>query len=70
MLCDQLKYIRQANGMTQQQLSDALGINRSTYAPYETGRNRPDIDVLAHIAEVCGVTVDYIIHLNLETDDK
>ena len=64
MLSEQLKAIRKANGFTQIELSKVIGIERSTYASYETGRNRPDVSLLEKIAKAFGVTVDYIIGLD------
>lgn len=64
MLNEQLKLIRKKNKFTQQELSDLLEIERSTYASYETGRNRPDISVLTAIAKIFGVTVDYITNID------
>lgn len=64
MLNEQLKLIRKKNKYTQQELSDILEIERSTYASYETGRNRPDISLLSAIAKVFGVSVDYIVSID------
>lgn len=36
-----IKKIRVANGMTQQEFADKLGIKRGTIANYELGRNEP-----------------------------
>lgn len=63
MLSEQLKIIRKANGFTQVELAKVIGIERSTYASYETGRNRPDVGVLDKIAKAFGVTVDYILSI-------
>ena len=65
MLSEQLKAIRKANGFTQVELSKVIGIERSTYASYETGRNRPDISLLEKIAKAFGVTVDAIISIDV-----
>ena len=67
MLCEQLKIVRKLNKFTQQQTADALGIERSTYASYETGRNRPDVALLEKFAKIFGVAVDTI--LSVETDN-
>lgn len=64
MLCDQLKYIRKANKFTQQQIADALNIERSTYASYETGRNRPDVNLLSAFADIFSVSIDFIVSLD------
>lgn len=63
MLNDQIRLIRKFNGYTQQQIADILKIDRSTYASYEIGRNRPDIAVLQNFAKIFKVTVDYILNL-------
>ncbi len=64
MLSEQLKIIRKANKFTQQGLADAIGIERSTYASYETGRNKPDVNLLSKIAKVFGVSSDYILEID------
>ena len=64
MLSEQLRTIRRANRYTQQQVSDILNIERSTYASYETGRNRPDVALLQNFARIFNVTVDYILNIN------
>lgn len=64
MLSEQLKIIRRANKFTQQELADAIGIERSTYASYETGRNKPDVVLLSKIAKVFGVSSDYILEID------
>ena len=47
----QLKIIRIQNGLTQQQLADALGITRSAYCGYEIGRRSPDLDTIVKLSE-------------------
>lgn len=64
MLSEQLKKIRKANRYTQQQISDILNIERSTYASYETGRNRPDVALLQNFSKIFKVSVDYILNIN------
>lgn len=64
MLSEQLKIIRRANKFTQQGLADAIGIERSTYASYETGRNKPDVILLSKIAKVFDVSSDYILEID------
>lgn len=64
MLCEQIRTIRKANRYTQQQVSDILNIERSTFASYETGRNRPDVALLQNFAKIFNVTVDYILSIN------
>lgn len=47
--------------LSQQALSERLGINRATYARYETGDNEPDYDTLEKIAQFYNVSIDFLI---------
>ena len=53
-----LKIIREQNGLTQQQLADVLGISRSAYCGYETGRRTPDIETLEKIVKFYNMPVE------------
>ncbi len=68
MINEQLKLVRKVNNFTQQQVADALGIDRSTYASYETGRNRPDIKFVSAFAKTFGITIDFILNLDPNCD--
>ena len=55
-----IRNLRKERGLTQQQVADCLNIDRSTYAYYESGRTRFNIDVmikLAHFYEVSYATL-------------
>lgn len=57
----QLKIIRNQNGLTQQQVADVLGISRSAYCGYETGRRSPDIDTLVKLSDFYRISVDKFV---------
>lgn len=57
----QLKIIRNQNKLTQQQVADVLGISRSAYCGYETGRRSPDMDTFMKLSEFYGISVDKFI---------
>ena len=44
------RQLRKERGLTQQQVADYLQIDRSTYAYYESGRTRTNIDVIIKLA--------------------
>ena len=54
MLNRNLKLLRKTMGMTQDKLASFLGISRSTYSSYETGRREPSMNVLGKIADLAG----------------
>jgi transcriptional regulator with XRE-family HTH domain len=49
-----LASIRQAAGTTQQQLADAVGVDRVTVARWESGNRTPDLIQLGLIADAIG----------------
>lgn len=55
------KSLRQSSGYTQQELSEKLGISRSTIGMYETGAREPDFETLEIIADFFNVDIDYLI---------
>lgn len=57
-----IKSIRQAKGMTQDTMAEALFVTRQTVSNYENGRSRPDLDMLLRIAEVLDTDVNTILY--------
>ena len=49
---------RERLGMSQQDLAQACMVSRQTISNWETGKTLPDIQSMAYLAEVFGVTVD------------
>lgn len=58
---DMLRLLRRANGWSQREVAERLHVNRSTYAYYETGKTRPDYETLLSIADLYGVSVDFLL---------
>lgn len=56
-----LATLRRANGFTQQEVADKLGISNRTLSAWERGTAMPDILLLPAIADLYGVTVDEIL---------
>lgn len=65
-LGERLKLVRSNKKLTQEELSNKLGIHRSTYAGYESGHREPDINTLQKLADFFEVSIDY---LSGRTDD-
>lgn len=64
ILSERLKLLRSENRLTQQNVADRLGIKLRTYQYYESGNDkahRPDLETLAVLADLYGVSVDYLI---------
>lgn len=57
-----LKELRSARNMTQEQVATHLNVTRQTISSYESGRTRPDIDTLARLAQLYGVSLEDILY--------
>ncbi len=53
-----LRQCRENAKLTQKQVADALGIERSTYAYYETGLTQPKGKMIINLANVFGIEYD------------
>ena len=56
-----LKDIRTRKGLTQSEVASALGISAVVYSRYETGTRQPSVDTIVQLANIFGVTVDYLL---------
>lgn len=63
---ENLRAARERKHFTQQQVADLLGIDKSTYCGYETGKRQPDVPKLKNILKVLDVSGDEL----LETERK
>ena len=57
-----IRSLREKKGMTQEALAEALFVTRQTVSNYETGRSRPDLDMLVKIAEVLEADVNQALY--------
>lgn len=53
-----LRELRQARGLSQDAMGAVIGIERSTLAGIETGRDYPSVPALIRIARALGVSLD------------
>ncbi len=63
---ERLKSMRKKQGLTQTDMSWALGVYRTTYTGYEGEYRKPDIEILRCIAEILKTTTDFLLG---RTDD-
>lgn len=61
MNVDNLKSARKSTGMTQKDVSTALNISPNTYKNYEQGLREPNGDTIVALANLFGVTTDYLL---------
>lgn len=58
---DMLKFLRKQRGMSQLELSEVLGVGKSTISMYENGQRKPSFEVLEEIADFFNVDMDYLL---------
>lgn len=62
---DRLTKLRENTGKKRQEVADELEISRASLEYYEKGKRKPDIEVLAKIAEYYRVSTDYLLGLSV-----
>ncbi len=55
-----LKEWRLASGLSQQQIADLLNYGLSTVQSWEAGRKLPSYDALISLADIMGVSIDWL----------
>ncbi|EIK5641481.1 helix-turn-helix transcriptional regulator [Listeria monocytogenes] len=61
MFGNRLKQLRKNNNKTQEDISKILGISRGAYSHIENGRNEPDMETIVKLANIFGVSTDYLL---------
>lgn len=59
-----IKELRNEKKLTQQEVSDYLGITRPAYTAYESGKRQPDFETLQKLATLFNVTTDFLLGRN------
>lgn len=62
MLSDNLIFLRNIKGLTQEQVAEVIGISRQSYSKWEQGETLPDVDKCDKLARFYGVTIDSLLH--------
>ncbi|MBQ7943738.1 MAG: helix-turn-helix transcriptional regulator [Lachnospiraceae bacterium] len=66
---EKLVRLRKSNGMSQEELAEKLGVSRQAVSRWELGSTLPDIPNLTQLSELFGVSADYLIHDDYESDN-
>ena len=67
---EKLRYLRQQQRLTQTTLAQQVGLASQAYvSDLEAGRKAPSLDLVVRIAELFGVTTDYLLRNTDPTQD-
>ena len=69
IIAKNISELRLSNNMTQMELAEKLNYSDKTISKWERAESTPDISVLIEIAEIFGVTLDYLIKPEHTNDD-
>lgn len=58
---DRIRKVRIESGMSQRKFARSVYVTRSTVYRWEKGKSVPYAHDVQHIAELCGVSCDYLI---------
>ena len=67
---ERLQKLRREKGLSQAQLSARLGVSASQIANYEIERRLPSIQALMDTSRVLGVSTDYLLGLNSDSQEQ
>lgn len=60
-LYEKLRWLRGEAQMTQAEVAEKLNVTRQTISSYESGRTQPDVEMLKHLAEIYGVSLEELL---------
>lgn len=61
ILADKITELRKKNGWSQEELAERLNVTRQSVSKWESAQSIPDLDKILKLAEVFGVTTDYLL---------
>ena len=70
ILADKIIELRKKNGWSQEELGEQLGVSRQAVSKWESMQTVPDINKIIAMAEVFGVSTDYLLKDEIETAQK
>ena len=63
---ENLKEARLKSGLSQKDLSENIGVAKSTYSLYQSGKREPDVDTIKKIASTLNVSADTLLGIDEE----
>lgn len=68
ILADKIIEQRKKNGWSQEDLAEKLGVSRQSVSKWESAQSIPDLNRILKMAEIFGVTTDYLLKDEIEED--
>lgn len=58
---ERLQDLRRQHKFSQEDIADKLGVSRQAVSKWESGQGKPEINNIIKLAEIYGVTTDYLL---------
>ncbi len=69
-LADNIRNLRKAKGLTQEQFAEIMGVSLQSVSRWETGISEPNIQVIAEIADYFETSIDYLVGAKTDKESK
>lgn len=66
---EKLIKLRKSKGLSQEELAEMLDVSRQAISRWELESTLPDVPNLIKISEIFGVSTDYLVHDDYESDE-
>lgn len=67
---DKLKKEREKRGWSQDYLAEKIYVSRQSVSKWETNKNYPSIEVIIHLSDLFGITIDELLRSDEELKEK
>lgn len=65
-----LKEIRKSKGLTQKDMAEKIGVAKSTYSLYESGKREPNILTIKKIAKVLDISASELLNIKVNVNEN
>lgn len=69
ILADKISTLRKKNGWSQEELAEKLNVTRQAVSKWEGAQTVPDLDKILQMSRIFGVSTDYLIKDEIETEE-
>ena len=69
ILADKIMELRKKNGWSQEELAEKMDVSRQSISKWESAQSVPDMGRLVRLSEIFGVSTDYLLKDELESEE-
>lgn len=69
-VADQIRFYRRQEGLTQEQLAEAMGVSVAAVSKWEQGQSLPEIPMLMELVDFFDLSVDALLGYRLRSNDR